>query len=270
MRLRVPAILVVLALTLALPPAQAFAQSSLFFSDALTGPSSPNLTIPFNKYGYSPAGLTRIQDDAPGTDYATDRPMVLTSSGAYLTATAFIAEITVNVLPDDIVYFGFGQGTRNPDYVGEPSNGFLFRIHNWHGYTGIQVAAEATGLPGGPFLDDRTIGNYTPGSLTMFRIARSGDNLILSVPSSGATWTYSVSQYAGTMGLTDANTFLFFGNSHVTGTVFSNLNVTLPPPSLPTTTAQCKDGGWRSYGVFANQGDCVSYVATKGKNAPGN
>jgi hypothetical protein len=37
---------------------------------------------------------------------------------------------------------------------------------------------------------------------------------------------------------------------------------------LPTSTHQCKNGGWRSYGVFKNQGDCVSFVATKGKNPP--
>jgi hypothetical protein len=35
---------------------------------------------------------------------------------------------------------------------------------------------------------------------------------------------------------------------------------------LPTSTGECKNGGWRSFGVFKNQGDCVSYVATKGKN----
>jgi hypothetical protein len=29
-----------------------------------------------------------------------------------------------------------------------------------------------------------------------------------------------------------------------------------------------KNGGWRSYGVFKNQGDCVSFVATNGKNPP--
>jgi hypothetical protein len=39
-----------------------------------------------------------------------------------------------------------------------------------------------------------------------------------------------------------------------------------PAPHLPTTTAQCKDDGWQSYGVFKNQGDCVSSVATAGKN----
>jgi hypothetical protein len=38
--------------------------------------------------------------------------------------------------------------------------------------------------------------------------------------------------------------------------------------SLPTTTAQCKNGGWRTFGVFKNQGDCVSFVATGGKNPP--
>jgi hypothetical protein len=38
---------------------------------------------------------------------------------------------------------------------------------------------------------------------------------------------------------------------------------------LPTSKDQCKKGGWQSYGVFRNQGDCVSFVATGGKNPPG-
>ena len=38
--------------------------------------------------------------------------------------------------------------------------------------------------------------------------------------------------------------------------------------NFPTTKKQCKKGGWRSFGVFKNQGDCVSFVATKGKNPP--
>jgi hypothetical protein len=36
----------------------------------------------------------------------------------------------------------------------------------------------------------------------------------------------------------------------------------------PTTTDDCKNGGYEKYG-FKNQGDCVSYVATHGKNEPG-
>jgi hypothetical protein len=44
-------------------------------------------------------------------------------------------------------------------------------------------------------------------------------------------------------------------------------------PNLPTPTSkdQCKNGGWQNYAdqnghPFKNQGDCVSYVATGGKN----
>jgi hypothetical protein len=40
--------------------------------------------------------------------------------------------------------------------------------------------------------------------------------------------------------------------------------------SFPTSKDQCKNGGWQTYGVFKNQGDCVSYVATGGKNPPAN
>jgi hypothetical protein len=43
-------------------------------------------------------------------------------------------------------------------------------------------------------------------------------------------------------------------------------NVSVEP--LPTTKDECKDDGWQSDGVFKNQGDCVSFVATGGKNPP--
>jgi hypothetical protein len=36
----------------------------------------------------------------------------------------------------------------------------------------------------------------------------------------------------------------------------------------PTSADQCKKDGWKSYGSFKNQGDCVSFVATGGKNLP--
>ena len=37
---------------------------------------------------------------------------------------------------------------------------------------------------------------------------------------------------------------------------------------LPTTKDQCKNDGWKAYLVFKNQGDCVSFVETGGKNPP--
>ena len=41
-----------------------------------------------------------------------------------------------------------------------------------------------------------------------------------------------------------------------------------PLPTLPTDKAQCKNGGWKTFGVFKNQGDCVNFVAAGGKNPP--
>jgi hypothetical protein len=34
------------------------------------------------------------------------------------------------------------------------------------------------------------------------------------------------------------------------------------------TKDQCKDGGWKTFGVFKNQGDCVSFFASNGRNQP--
>jgi len=45
-------------------------------------------------------------------------------------------------------------------------------------------------------------------------------------------------------------------------------SATLAPP-LPTNVNDCKKGGWENYeGLFKNQGDCVSFVATDGRNQP--
>jgi hypothetical protein len=37
---------------------------------------------------------------------------------------------------------------------------------------------------------------------------------------------------------------------------------------VPATKQDCKNGGWRNFGNFKNQGDCLSFVATKGENRP--
>lgn len=37
----------------------------------------------------------------------------------------------------------------------------------------------------------------------------------------------------------------------------------------PAATDECNDGRWSEFGIFTNQGDCVSYVDSNGKNPPG-
>jgi hypothetical protein len=45
-------------------------------------------------------------------------------------------------------------------------------------------------------------------------------------------------------------------------------NVSLTPGGGPSSKDACKNGGWQSFPDFKNQGDCVSFVATGGKNKP--
>ena len=45
--------------------------------------------------------------------------------------------------------------------------------------------------------------------------------------------------------------------------------VVVDAPALPTSRDQCKNSGWKAFGVFKNQGQCVSFVATGGKKPPG-
>jgi hypothetical protein len=49
---------------------------------------------------------------------------------------------------------------------------------------------------------------------------------------------------------------------------FSGDIVVVDAPTAPASKDQCRNGGWQTYEVFENQGDCVSFVATKGGNAP--
>jgi hypothetical protein len=76
----------------------------------------------------------------------------------------------------------------------------------------------------------------------------------------------------------DANGSFTFGPIGTVGlkTIFTatvvyegqTLTETLRVTCEPSTQAECKNNGWRDFGVFKNQGDCVSFVATKGKNLP--
>jgi hypothetical protein len=47
----------------------------------------------------------------------------------------------------------------------------------------------------------------------------------------------------------------------------AEFDVVISVPS-PTSADQCKKDGWQTFGIFKNQGDCVSFVATRGKNQP--
>jgi hypothetical protein len=60
---------------------------------------------------------------------------------------------------------------------------------------------------------------------------------------------------------------LFAGDTSPWG--FTQDYVVNDAAALPSSKDQCNNGGWRNFDVFKNQGDCVSYVSTKGTNPPG-
>lgn len=65
---------------------------------------------------------------------------------------------------------------------------------------------------------------------------------------------------------------LYLADEFYSATSYSDMLLVSPPqPVPPTSKDQCKKGGWHTFTnpTFKNQGDCVSYVATHGRN-PGN
>ncbi|MDI1334589.1 MAG: FG-GAP-like repeat-containing protein [Lacunisphaera sp.] len=218
----------------------------LFFTDSLaTDSTSPNVATPAGKYTKIASGLQRINNSSGGGDQSsnTDRPIVTTVLGTYLLETQFTAEVTVDLVSPDLAYFGFGQSLPDPNYFGEPTNGFVFRVHNnWTGYSGIQ--AWPTQFGSSPNNADHFFGfpgvglpaNY--GGPVTLKIQRNGDTLTMSVPSQGASKSFSISQYQAQMGLTGTNARIFFGSTN-NGTVFSNLKIyqTAPDTTAPVITS---------------------------------
>ena len=60
-------------------------------------------------------------------------------------------------------------------------------------------------------------------------------------------------------------------SNEMTATGAASVTISYSTSNVPTSKNQCKNGGWQNLAdnngtPFKNQGDCVSYVATGGKN----
>jgi|tagenome__1003787_1003787.scaffolds.fasta_scaffold20644048_2 hypothetical protein len=87
--------------------------------------------------------------------------------------------------------------------------------------------------------------------------------IVAANPDAVVVGGYGVNQGSGNPGLTTAADALTIGHDGNT-TTYDFEPDTVPP----TSKDQCKNGGWQSFVSqgFKNQGDCVSYVSTGGKN----
>lgn len=75
-------------------------------------------------------------------------------------------------------------------------------------------------------------------------------------PTANHSYTYVLQGYG-----TTAN-FAFRFKDHPTSDNYGALQITVHR----ATSDDCKKGGWMQFGVFKNQGDCVSFFATDGSN----
>jgi hypothetical protein len=94
-------------------------------------------------------------------------------------------------------------------------------------------------------------------------------------PSTTDSFGYSVGPATPVGGTTPMNNIVQSYQLNIAASVDVTIKPPPPPPTtIPTSTDQCKHGGWQSLTdtngtPFKNQGDCVSFVATDGTNAAG-
>ena len=194
------------------------------FVDDLTGPTSSQFNIPFDKYMLTPEGLRRVQSDS-GRLNGTDRPVVRTLSDLYLSRD-FVFEVDITIPPDveDLVFVGFGEGAATAPF-NEPGGAFGFRIHHMPTNREVRLAA-ITHPPAGvgptyPF--NEMIGIVPENGAFTVRLERAGDQLIGSMPGQdGSESTLEISAYPEILGR--GRGFLYLSNT-AEGTVFNKVTV---------------------------------------------
>lgn len=160
---------------------------------------------------------------------------------ALFAAPAFAVAATWNITAPRSIDFVCGGGTYNHTLLTvseDPSTGYFTGTGQYdpdHSYTW------------------NITGNTTSNNLT-FTIVYTGSNAGYTLHGVG-----TIASDGSISGTTDGNCQTF--TMPVGTAVFIG---------LPTNKDQCKKDGWKTFGIFKNQGDCVSFVATGGKNPPAN
>lgn len=142
----------------------------------------------------------------------------------------------------DVVYQGTSGGGLN--YAGPAS-----------APAGQQVTVSATWDPQG------NSGAGTPVAFTLGSQSCTGATIDGGTPNARVSCTMTLTQPVGSYTLklfTPGDRSVYPESASVPFSITG-----------PTSADQCKNGGWQVFGIFKNQGDCVSYVASGGKNPPG-
>ena len=169
------------------------------------------------------------------------------------------------------------------------SNGVLHLAKNCPTSTNAAAGADITGLEGQTF----TSASFTLASASQCQggsprfdvVTTTGlfflgcNNVTPTINANGtATYTFTAATLAAAgnqvpfpTGTIQSISILIDvqGTADITN-ITVNGQLQVPAPTTPTSKDQCKHGGWKNFTnpAFKNQGDCVSFVATGGKNQP--
>jgi hypothetical protein len=148
--------------------------------------------------------------------------------------------------------------------IAQPGATFTFELDAHSGPNGENPGGQVT------FRDASTGAIFFDGPVTCLDV--SGNFALLSVasPQYGAVGLEVTDSPSGDLirGIPTTTSICAPLGIAVDFPVISGDVVVVDAPRLPPSKEQCKNGGWRDFPGFKNQGDCVSFVATRGKNPP--
>jgi choice-of-anchor C domain-containing protein len=167
-------------------------------------------------------------------------------------------------------FWSASDGSRSIDLSGDGPGALSQTIATTVGYT-YSVTFDLSGNPGcGPALKTLTVGASGANIQAFSFDIAAAANTHSDMKWEARTYSFVATGSSGTLTFTSTT-------AGICGPALDNVVVTetAPEPTpnpIPATTSDCKDGAWQQFGDadangFKNQGDCVSYVATDGKNA---
>lgn len=157
-------------------------------------------------------------------------------------------------------YWNAYQGSRSIDLNGYGPGSISQTFDTVPGVT-YNVSFWMSGNPAGD-LGNKTLTVVSVNKLNP--VTYSYDTIQNNNSLDNMNWINYIYSFVAT-GTSTTLTFTSTDTAYFWGPAIDNVVVST---NLPTSKDMCKDGQWQTWNSFKSQGDCISYIATGGKNLP--